>query len=525
MYTSSLLTAECPLANLLHLSLLPYIQNASWDPHGTCIPGTHTSLINDIIHWFPRTATNERIYLLLGSARSGKSSVSHTIAQILRNKGRLGSSIFLAREIEGRKSTQAVFSTIARDLAAFDDKIGSGISRAIELDTSLPSAPLDRQFRELIVGPTQDLTIIGPILIVIDGLDECENIKDRGRLLHVLTRQSERLPANFRILVTARPESDIEMAFRDVEQKCWRLDVKADGRDVSTYLSERMADLTTTKPALFGTYSFDTVLTVLTQRAMEVHLWALTSAEFLSHCTDADATRFLEKLRTQPTPISAEASINHLYDAILSVILAEPDVNMGWQAILQAVVKSQLPSLLSTIESLSSLSTSSGCHPFDVLYRIGCILDIGDSHSVVLHPAFEAYITNGERCTDHRFFVDVATDYDPIAEVCLHVMNNLLSYDICQIGDSSLLNSELSRNQIIVDQFVPESLRYVSQHWITLVLETKGDLGRVLEQLRRFLFEHLLHWIELSSLMGQIQASLASLRRLYEWLEVSVFRS
>jgi hypothetical protein len=107
-----------PSAHLIHLTRLPYISNASWDPLRMSMPGTNESLIDEVIRWLPgTTSTNqvhaERIFFLLGRPHCGKSTVSHTIAQRLREEGRLGSAIFLARNAEGRNGAQAIFSTMA----------------------------------------------------------------------------------------------------------------------------------------------------------------------------------------------------------------------------------------------------------------------------------------------------------------------------------------------------------------------------------------------------------------------------
>jgi hypothetical protein len=539
------LTASPPAANLINLACLPYMPNAGWDPRCTCISGTNVPVIDDILRWFPRTAiASERIYVLLDRSRCGKSSTSHTIAQVLRREGRLGSSIFLSREVEGRNNPSTIFSTIARDLAAFDNKIKEGICRAIESDPGLPFACIERQFQDLIIGPTQNLTIVGPIMIIIDGLDECKDIKDRARLLRVLTQESACLPTNFRILLTARPEADIEAAFLDVEHHIWRgvkCDDNGDILDVPTYIKEALMELSRAKPALFLSHAFDTVLKELTERVMEIPFCAITACKFLAITSDKGATKFVDVILSQSRPSGTEESIDKLYDAILRILSFESNFDLGWQAFLRAMVKtpssrsnsngptssvpptssaSQTSTLIFSRESLSSLSTPSAYHPIETLLRVECLLETNDSHTIRLHPAFEAFLMNKQRCTDQRFFIDITVDYEPVAEVCLHIMNNLLSRNICRIENASLLNSELSGRRERVAQFVPESLRYASKNWLSHVLAMKQDASHVIKQLRRFFFVHLLHWIELSSLTGEFDTVLTSLKHLPEWLEV-----
>jgi hypothetical protein len=64
---------------------------------------------------------------------------------------------------------------------------------------------------------------VGPILIVIEALDESGEVETRRSLLRILAGTLEgeglpkitELPSNFRILVTSRPLRDIDDEFRD----------------------------------------------------------------------------------------------------------------------------------------------------------------------------------------------------------------------------------------------------------------------------------------------------------------------
>jgi hypothetical protein len=510
-----------PSAHLIHLTRLPYISNASWDPLRTSMPGTNESLIDEVIRWLPgTTSTNqvhaERIFFLLGRPHCGKSTVSHTIAQRLREEGRLGSAIFLARNAEGRNGAQAIFSTMASDLAAFDEKIKEGISQAIDRDPSLPTAALERQFQGLIVGPTRNLTIIGPVLLILDGLDACQDVPERRRLLRILVEETDNLPMNFRILITARPELDIEDAFRGHKGHRRReMDFGDENVQAAfTHIETTLSELGSTKPEVMSRYTIDTLSTQLRARSMDFNLWASVACKFLKLATDREVICLLDTLLQMHCPFSARATMDDLYHVILDALFTGPDVDvrMGWQALLRPET---LP--------LSLPSRFLPTHAIDILVKIGCMADKADnkgSHTLALHPAFEAFITDRRRCTDDRFYVDVTAAY---AEVCLGVMNELLSRNICQIEDLSLLNSELPELPLRIKQYVPESLQYACRYWVEHLLNVSPihALKGTMVQLRDFLFKHLLHWIELSSLLGQPDAALASLKSLEEWLKVS----
>jgi hypothetical protein len=69
-------------------------------------------------------------------------------------------------------------------------------------------------------------------------------------------------------------------------------------------------------------------------------------------------------------------------------------------------------------------------------------------------------------------------------------------------------------------RYVPEPLRYPCRCWHLHVIEDPGD-PVVQTQMKVFLFTHLLHWIEVMSLLGEIHNVFSVLRDMKAWFEVS----
>jgi hypothetical protein len=164
-------------------------------------------------------------------------------------------------------------------------------------------------------------------------------------------------------------------------------------------------------------------------------------------------------------------------------------------------------------------------HPVDILQAVGCIMVDVDCHSsraMRLHPSLKAFITDHRRCTDDRFYIDAAVHHASIHELALGPINRFVVHNICQLDDTSLLNSDIPAMQERINRLVPTPLLYASRHWADHLLNVKPSEGRVLEHLREFFFRHLLHWIELSSVTGQVDAGLASLQAVLEWLRVCI---
>ena len=98
---------------------------------------------------------------------------------------------------------------------------------AVYLDTSLKNtADILQQWKELIMKPAKKLSeeMIGPIVIIIDALDESGGADSQQHLLRILAGKLNddkshisNLPPHFRILLTSRPLPDIDDALHGVE--------------------------------------------------------------------------------------------------------------------------------------------------------------------------------------------------------------------------------------------------------------------------------------------------------------------
>jgi hypothetical protein len=165
---------------------------------------------------------------LSGPAGTGKSAITHTIAKWFDDMGVLGSCFCFDKVQAAEKHHEKVFSTIARDLADRDPEMRRALANAVKNSTSLKnSKDIFQQWRKLLMEPLKKLSgsAVGPVLIVIEALDESGRVETRRDLLRILAArlqdeglpQITELPSNFRILVTSRPLHDIEDEFHGAQ--------------------------------------------------------------------------------------------------------------------------------------------------------------------------------------------------------------------------------------------------------------------------------------------------------------------
>ena len=104
-----------------------------------------------------------------------------------------------------------LFTTLARDLANRYTSFKIVLGKVVKNNTALRvgTRDYDTLFESLILEPLKALHIVGPILVVIDALDESGDTTSRTGLHAFLAKNLIRLPSNFRVVITSRPEHAI----------------------------------------------------------------------------------------------------------------------------------------------------------------------------------------------------------------------------------------------------------------------------------------------------------------------------
>jgi hypothetical protein len=123
----------------------------------------------------------------------GKSTIAHTVAEHYSDLGKLGASFFFSRDFSDRGDASLLFTTIAYQLSKFSPEFRSHLANVIDHDTdgADPGQKTMRdQLRDFVVKPLHLSTqLVGPIVIVVDALDECSDELRATEVLKVLAVQ------------------------------------------------------------------------------------------------------------------------------------------------------------------------------------------------------------------------------------------------------------------------------------------------------------------------------------------------
>ncbi|RXW11256.1 hypothetical protein EST38_g14599, partial [Candolleomyces aberdarensis] len=171
-------------------------------PDSVCFPGTREEVITGITTWAdevdPATGNGEgeieatghallvytptpHIYWLHGFAGCGKSAVCLRIADIFEESGRLLASYFFFRNAGERSMMKKFAATLATQMASAFPATAPFIDVALSASPGILNdrVSLTRQLERLVYKPFQSAVnkspAKGPFIIIIDGLDECED--------------------------------------------------------------------------------------------------------------------------------------------------------------------------------------------------------------------------------------------------------------------------------------------------------------------------------------------------------------
>ncbi|KZP22985.1 hypothetical protein FIBSPDRAFT_465289 [Athelia psychrophila] len=188
---------------------MPYGKGGRYNSDKGCLSGTRTAVLDELHRLInlPDVDGTPRLLVLTGVAGCGKSAIAHTMAQHYDGTKRLGSSVFFDQaEQQLECHSRNLLSTVARDIADLDTRWKTALYEIVKGSHSLRSTSvIPDQMESFIIGPAKALSIIGPIVIVIDALENSGDSK--GDLIRSFVKRASDLPSNFRILITAPSES------------------------------------------------------------------------------------------------------------------------------------------------------------------------------------------------------------------------------------------------------------------------------------------------------------------------------
>ncbi|KAJ7863327.1 hypothetical protein B0H14DRAFT_3862899, partial [Mycena olivaceomarginata] len=339
-------------------------------PEPSCHEGTRDRVLSDLRAWSQDDRREGGLLWLYGSAGMGKSAVSQNFAANCEKEGTLGASFFFKRQDAGRGTWKGLFPTLVYQLATTFEELRGSIHKAVEDDRLIFGQAMLHQFRKLLVVPLNQAPplTLHPI-IVIDGLDECEDRGVQVQLLKLIIDElrTGRLPVRF--LIASRPEAHLREVLQtpDNFNFCRHLELRP---DESAY-----ADI--------HRYFCDEFSRILLRYIEDEY----------SHPAD----RLEAVLRLDP---QSTTPIDHLYIKILSAVPNRSTL----RRVLHAVVRTKQPLDPEEIDAALQLRTGTSRV---VLRGLHSVLHIPPAHTIgspygvtFLHASFSDFLLDPIRSSE-----------------------------------------------------------------------------------------------------------------------------
>ena len=159
-------------------------------PPPRCFPGTRKKEKEIIRRWIEKPKSCSSVFLIQGRTTVGKTVFMQTIAEQLQAENRHPyACFFFNRGVVGCHNMDQLFSTLAYQLAINMPSMREHIEQAVMDDPALPRRSAATQLQKLIIIPFKLLLTPPPSLIlVIDGLDECEGEESQDAFLSLFSK-------------------------------------------------------------------------------------------------------------------------------------------------------------------------------------------------------------------------------------------------------------------------------------------------------------------------------------------------
>ncbi|KAF5329408.1 hypothetical protein D9619_008971 [Psilocybe cf. subviscida] len=157
----------------LYLETLPRLPEHSVS-HDRYFPGSRQDEIQETLKWV-EADSGEQFLWYHGAAGVGKSVYSRQLLDHIKGEGMLGTFAYFAIGIDS--SSKDLVCMMARELADLHPGCRPGISDAIQ-NCAGTNRGLDEYITHFLIQPISSLSYSGPLVIILDSLDEWAHHKD-----------------------------------------------------------------------------------------------------------------------------------------------------------------------------------------------------------------------------------------------------------------------------------------------------------------------------------------------------------
>lgn len=386
-----------------------------------CHPQTRVEVIGLIERWMDDT-NGHRIFWMNGPAGGGKTAIMKTIIERAQSADRDVQTInfFFFRGDSTRNSAHAIFATLLYQLFFL---YPTSLVEAVKFFSVRPRI-LDESIEEqcnlissLSHGIQGSTPTRRPIILLIDGLDECDIEAERSQpdIIHALARLVGKDGSPFRLLVASRPEPHINMAFKQLSSSNCIQTIFLDENycpedDIQVYVNAEFDKIKRFHPS--GPFPSDwpsaAALQSIVKQSSGQFIYASTVMHYIGTASRVPILSLERVLGIVPSTTSPFANLDSIYSFILN--RAEDQIAMLDMLSMTCLLKRW------RIPHLDSLSLAGLLQHYQSRYSKylveSCVLDLSaiaqlspNSYLEFYHASFPDFLLDETRSGTH--FVDV----------------------------------------------------------------------------------------------------------------------
>ncbi len=126
----------------------------------------------------------------------------------------------------------------------------------------------------------------------------------------------------------------------------------------------------------------------------------------------------------------------------------------------------------------------------------------------------------------HSYLIHREEDSANLAIGCLHLMNNTLKFNACRIPTSHCLNDKIPGLESLISENIHPALVYASCFWAEHLKGASHNdkhFRAIQPHLKTLLYEKVLYWLEVLSLIKATPLGIESLQVAIDFLKVCYF--
>ena len=374
------------------------------------LDGTRGWVFEKVNEWLNDGVSENRAFIISGIAGMGKSVIAAVICE--KMKPQLAGCHFCSYDNNQYYNPKILLQSIARQICNVIPEFKEALINQLSQNMGgrrIETMNIKSLFTTLLKEPLSKIEHPGKeFLIVIDGVDECEDSEARHQFVDLIASHLLKLPNFIRFLITTRPEMIIDGKFQDFHPLYLKKDEVNNENDVRMFLEHKLSS-----------FSQDRVW-------IQEHVTKFTSISeglmfYASFLSEYYKKQDFENLPTGPSHLF-EMHFGRLEDKFKECLVINEETFLS---LLSAMVVARKPLPFDFVCGILGVKTGTSNERRNIARARSCIsslLVIIDDHVSFIHKSVKDWLVGPGH---HLYKIDQKHGHKVLAEQCAECFDKI----------------------------------------------------------------------------------------------------